>query len=140
MRVCIGFVTCAIVANLCLLFGGCSKESKESDSQTSSQATSDKIYNSVDEMPRQINDVFVQYPKDALEAKIEGTVHVKMLLSAEGIVEDAQVSVSSEHLSLDKAALETAKKLKFTPGVVDGKPVRMWLYRPFNFRLDQVNK
>ena len=91
-------------------------------------------------MPKQINDVFVQYPKDALEEKIEGVVQVKMLLGVDGTVEDAIVSVSSGHPNLDEAAIEAAKQIKYTPGLVEGKPVCMWLYRPFNFKLDRVNK
>ena len=109
-------VLVALVVCCCgLCLSGCSKDKGDSD----------KIYNSVDQMPRQINNVEVRYPKDALENKIEGVVHVKMLLNADGRVKDAQVSVSSGTMSLDLAAVEAAKKCAFTPGLIDGMPVRI---------------
>lgn len=139
-RVLISLFTLVVVVTLGLFIGRCSKGNEEKASHKASQEESDRIYNFVDQMPRQINDVTVQYPKDALEAGIEGVVHVKMLLGIDGTVEDADVSVSSGTLSLDRAALEGAKQCKFTPGLINEKPVRMWLYKPFTFKLDKVNK
>ena len=139
-RVLIHLFVLVFVVNSGLFVGGCSEESSETSSHTNSKSACDKIYKSVDQMPKQINDVFVNYPKDALEAKIEGVVQVKMLLGIDGTVEDAEVSVSSGHPNLDKAAIDAAKQIKYSPGMVDGEPVCMWLYRPFHFKPDKVNK
>ncbi len=128
-----------LVISCCgLWFSGCSKEKGKTPDQSSAKESKDKIYNSVDQMPRQINNIQVQYPKDALEKKFEGVVHVKMLLGADGRVQDAEVSVSSGMLSMDLAAVEAAKQCIFSPGLIDGQPVRMYLYKPFNFKLSQV--
>ena len=138
VRICL--FTLLSVVHVGLFVGGCSQESDETASQAASQTACGKIYKSVDQMPRQMNDVFVQYPEDAMEAEIEGVVQVKMLLGVDGTVLEAEASVSSGHPNLDQAAIEAAKQIKFRPGLVDGEPVCMWLYRPFDFKLDKVNK
>jgi len=132
--------TLIVITAVTVLLCGCSDEGNETSSRAPQQEGTERIYHSVDEMPRQMNQVTVQYPQDALDAGIEGTVHVKMLLSREGIVESAEVSVSSGSPSLDEAALEAAKQCRFRPGLVNGKPVRMWLYKAFPFKLSMVNR
>lgn len=139
-RVLVSLLMSIVVVTLGLFVARCSKKGEEKVSHTSPEEGAERIYNIVDQMPRQINNVTVQYPKDALDAGIEGIVHIEMILDKNGNVENAQVSVSSGTLSLDRAALEAAKRCKFTPGMVEGRPVRMRLYKPFTFKLDRVNR
>ncbi|UCE17917.1 MAG: energy transducer TonB [Gemmatimonadota bacterium] len=129
-----------VLATAGLYFGRRSKTDDVSESHTPPAGDSDSLYHIVDEMPRQINPLEVQYPKEALDAGIGGTVHIKMILSKEGLVEEAEVSVSCGVTSLDQAALNAARQLKFTPAILDGKPVRMRLYKPFVFDPDNVEK
>jgi TonB family protein len=139
-RILLSMLVLVVLATAGLFIGTWTKKNGVPESHTSSENDSDSLYHIVDEMPRQTNNLEVQYPKEALDAGIGGTVHVKMILSKEGLVEEAEVSVSSGVLSLDQAALKAARQLKFTPAILDGKPVRMRLYKPFFFDPDNVEK
>lgn len=139
-RILISLLVLIVLATLGFYIGRRFQKSEEHVSQSSPQDDAEALHHIVDEMPRQINSLEVQYPKDALEAGMGGTVHVKMILSKEGLVEEAEVSVSSGVPSLDQAALETAKQLRFTPAILDGEPVRMRLFKPFFFDPDNVEK
>ena len=67
------------------------------------------------------------YPREANQAEIEGTVWIKALVSNKGTVLDAVIYKSSGTESLDKAALEAAYGNKFKPAVQKGQPVAMWV-------------
>ena len=139
-RVLISVFVLVVLATLGLFIGKGLKKNTILDSHTSSEKNSDRIYHIVDRMPQQTNTVVIQYPKDALEAGIGGTVHVKMIINKEGIVDEAEVSVSSGVPSIDQAALDAAKQLKYTPALVNGEAVRMRLFKPFVFDPDNVEK
>ena len=139
-RILISVLVLVVLATLGLFVGQWLKQDEGPPSDTSSEDPDDRVYNMVDQMPRQINNVEYQYPKDALNAGLGGTVHIKMIISKEGLVESAEVSVGSGVPSLDQAALTTAKLCKFTPPLVNGKPVRMRLFKPFVFDVNNVPK
>ncbi|MBI3945583.1 MAG: energy transducer TonB [Armatimonadetes bacterium] len=63
------------------------------------------------------------YPKLAEDAGAEGTVVVRVSLSASGEVESVSVTTSSGNASLDAAAVRAAHSWKFRPALRDGKPV-----------------
>ena len=54
--------------------------------------------------------------------KIQGTVVVSMVVTAEGTVRDAKVATSLDK-ELDKKALEAVSKWRFEPATKDGRPV-----------------
>ena len=139
-RVLVSLLVLVVLATVGLFVGKSLKKNDVRNSQTSSQNDSDRIYHIVDKMPQQINSVTVQYPKDALEEGIEGDVHVKMIIDEKGNVEEAEIYRSSGVPSLDQAALETAKLLKFSPALVSDVPVRMRLFKLFQFDVDNVEK
>ncbi|MCB1184347.1 energy transducer TonB [bacterium] len=74
------------------------------------------------------------YPEVARLAQVEGTVVVKVLVNAEGRVEEVAI-VSGAHPLLNKAALDAARRCAFEPGRQRGVPVRAWVAVPYNFRL-----
>jgi len=55
------------------------------------------------------------YPKSALRRKIEGAVKVSMQINAKGRVVSASVVKSSGNRDLDKAAVKTVKRWRFSP-------------------------
>jgi len=78
-----------------------------------------------------------EYPKEALEAGVGGTIYVKALVSAEGNVLKAEIGQGIEgHPEFDKPTLLAAYQCKFKPGTRDGKPDKMWVKMPFEFRVD----
>ena len=125
-------------------FIGSSKKSTDTDVPTDTHAAAEvdsvRIYNIVDEMPRQLNNITIPYPKDALDAGMGGIVHIKMIIDSGGNVEDAELHIGSGVPSLDQAALDAARRLKFTPAIVDGMPVRMRLFKPFTFDVNNVER
>jgi protein TonB len=63
-----------------------------------------------------------EYSERASRKKIQGTVLLSMIVTAEGTVRDPQVTRSLDK-DLDKNAVECVKKWKFEPATKDGKPV-----------------
>jgi len=66
------------------------------------------------------------YPKDALAARIEGTVTLAMLVKADGKVREALVRKSSGNASLDETARAALAKCNFQPGTVNGAAKEQW--------------
>lgn len=75
----------------------------------------------------------MQYPDIAREAGIEGRVTVKVLVNESGTVSKVG-SVSGPDAFHDEVR-EKAMDLQFTPGLQNGKPVKVWVTVPFNFKL-----
>lgn len=73
------------------------------------------------------------YPSIAREAGIEGRVSVKVLVGTDGSVIKIG-SVSGPEVFHDEVR-EKAQNLQFTPGLQNGKPVKVWVTVPFNFKL-----
>jgi protein TonB len=77
-----------------------------------------------------------EYPRLAKQAGITGTVWINVLLDEEGNVIDVIIAKSSGTKSLDEAALKAAYKNKFKPGIQNGRPVKVWVTYPVEFKLD----
>lgn len=75
----------------------------------------------------------MQYPEVAREAGIEGRVTVKVLVGESGNVIKVG-SVSGPDAFHDEVR-DKASDLQFTPGLQNGKPVKVWVTVPFNFKL-----
>ncbi len=75
----------------------------------------------------------MEYPQIARDAGIEGRITVKVLVSPDGSV----IKVGSV-VGPDVFADEVSRKsmdLQFTPGLQNGKPVKVWVTVPFVFKL-----
>jgi protein TonB len=75
----------------------------------------------------------MQYPEIAREAGMEGRVTVKVLVGPDGNVLKVG-SVSGPDVFHDEVRSK-ATDLQFTPGLQNGKPVKVWVTVPFNFKL-----
>ena len=75
----------------------------------------------------------MKYPEIAKESGIEGRVTVKVLVGESGNVIKVG-SVSGNDVFADEVK-EKAADLQFTPGLQNGKPVKVWVSVPFNFKL-----
>ena len=62
------------------------------------------------------------YPHTTRERGVEGKVGIRVLVSAQGIVERAEIVQSSGLESFDAAALESALAAQFAPGLQAGIP------------------
>lgn len=64
-----------------------------------------------------------RYPIESRRAREEGTVRLKVLISADGSVEDISVARSSGFDRLDRAALDAVRRWRFRAGTQAGKAV-----------------
>lgn len=76
----------------------------------------------------------MKYPEIAREAGMEGRVTVKVLVGPDGNVLKVG-SVSGPDVFHDEVR-DKAMNLQFTPGLQNGKPVKVWVTVPFNFKLN----
>ena len=89
----------------------------------------------VEQEPKAIKEVKPDYPRMAWEAQVEGKVTVHVLIGKDGQVLDAVLAEKVQVPMLNQAALEAARKWRFSPGIANGHPVVCWTAIPFNFRL-----
>lgn len=76
----------------------------------------------------------MKYPDLARETNIEGKVTVKVLVGADGNVLKIG-SLTGPEVFHDEIK-NKVKGLLFTPGIQKNKPVKVWVYVPFNFKLN----
>ena len=82
--------------------------------------------------PKLLEGAEPRYPPEAWDQDVEGDVVLLMLLNEEGRVETAEVA-STPGFGLEIAALVAAKKLRFSPAMVDGRPVKVRIRYTFHF-------
>jgi TonB family protein len=73
------------------------------------------------------------YPSLAKAARVQGTVAVKVIVDEEGRVMAAQVD--SGHPLLHASALKAAREARFSPTLLDGKPVKVYGLITYDFVL-----
>ncbi len=102
-------------------------------------ADSSKVYDVVDQMPEiqgGIKEVYknIRYPQGAIASRVEGRVFVKFIVDEKGNVKSPQV-VKDIGGGCGQAAIEGIKKVKFTPGTLQGQPVKVYYTLPVTFQL-----
>ena len=122
---------------------------EEQASQDAEPQSDNKVYNSVEQMPRfpggeaglmrylQEN---IKYPPEAAKNDIEGRVIVQFIIDKTGQVGEVKVvrPISEE---LDAEAVRVVKTLpKFEPGRQDGEAVSVWYTLPISFKLQSKPK
>jgi periplasmic protein TonB len=75
------------------------------------------------------------YPRIALSNGDEGTVILRVLVTAEGTAGAVEIKSSSGYPLLDESARKTVQTWRFKPATVDGKPVTEWYQVPIPFKL-----
>jgi TonB family protein len=87
-------------------------------------------------LPRAIKQVRAQYTQEAMDAHIEGTVVLTIVVQDDGKVGDVKVSKSLDPTyGLDKQAVEAAKQWLFRPGTKDDKAIAVRVDLQMNFTL-----
>ena len=86
--------------------------------------------------PRLLHYTTPPYPPGVRDREIEGSVYVKILVSAEGTVEDVALYKSSGNNILDAAAMEEVYQWQFAPAKnAQGAPVAAQVTLAVNFVL-----
>ena len=86
-------------------------------------------------LPRVVHRESPEYPPQAKERGWEGQVIVQITVDTLGRVREARVVRSSGHAVLDSAAVAAARRWRFEPARLKGKPVESTLMLPFRFSL-----
>lgn len=76
----------------------------------------------------------IEYPKQALQAGIEGLVVVQFVVDEKGSVTHPRI-VRGIGAGCDEEVLRIIRKMKFTPGVQNGRLVKVQMSQPVHFRL-----
>lgn len=78
----------------------------------------------------------LKYPRLAQAANIEGTVIVRVLVSAGGNVERVEVlRAKPENMGFEKSATEALMKVKWKPAKQRDRKIRVWVSVPVQFKL-----
>lgn len=98
--------------------------------------TSDPVYEIGNGViaPRPVSVPDPEYTDKARKKKINGTVVVAMIVTAEGKVRDVKVTKSLDK-ELDKQALVAVSRWRFEPATKAGEPVSVHLSAEVSFRL-----
>lgn len=80
------------------------------------------------------------YPLAARRRGIEGTVVVRAQIQEDGHCLQANLSKSSGHEMLDKAAVAAVKQWRFVPAKQGTQTITAWVEVPITFRLTQQDK
>lgn len=88
----------------------------------------DTVYPALKSMPAP------EYPTEARDAKVEGSVLVRALVGVDGHVAEAFLERGDEVFAA--SALEAVAEAVFEPAMKDGNPIQMWVSIPFRFELD----
>lgn len=76
-----------------------------------------------------------KYPSEARKKKITGKVYVNFIVEKDGKITDAKV-LRGAHPLLDEESLRVISSMpSWSPGLQDGKPVRVSFNIPLNFTL-----
>jgi protein TonB len=96
----------------------------------------------IDKYPVLLVNSFPEYPERAMLEGLSGTVWIKSLIDVDGAPIYSKVAKYSGHplaVGFERSALIAAMKNKFKPAIHDGKPVRVWVAFPIDFRLEHMN-
>jgi len=87
-------------------------------------------------LPEVVKEVKPKYTREAMQAKIQGTVWLECVVNENGDVSDVQITRSLDtEYGLDQAAIDAARQWKFKPGRKDGKPVAVRITLELTFTL-----
>ncbi len=86
--------------------------------------------------PRVIHTVQPEYTKEALDAKLQGTVLLTAIVGVDGLPSEIKV-IRGLGKGLDEKAIVCAERWRFSPGTNHGEAIPMKVQVEINFRLDQ---
>jgi len=81
----------------------------------------------------------VDYPQQAIDANIDGTVYVRFIVDKSGQVKNPSILRSVSPL-LDSAAIDVCRLIPdFAPGMQAGEPISVWYSLPIKFQSHRDN-
>jgi TonB family protein len=84
--------------------------------------------------PELVSQVQPQYPNEAFQARLEGTVYTKMWIDETGHVIEVIVTKSDNEV-FNQVSMDTGLQWVFKPALANGKPIAVWVTVPFRFKI-----
>ena len=78
------------------------------------------------------------YPHDAAQRHEQGTVILRVLVSADGLPQTIEIEKSSGARSLDNTARAAVARWTFQPGTLNGVRAALWAHVPIAFTLQNL--
>jgi TonB family protein len=79
----------------------------------------------------------IEYPQEAIDNSVEGTVNVQFLVDEQGNVSEVKTIGNKIGSGLEEEAIRVVSSMpKWTPGQVKGKDVKTWRTLPITYRLE----
>ncbi len=79
----------------------------------------------------------IEYPQEAIDNSIEGTVKVRFGIDENGNVSNVTTLGNKIGYGLEDEAVRVIKDMsKWTPGMVKGKNVKTWMVLPITYKID----
>lgn len=86
------------------------------------------------EQPRPLTaEIPIEYPLHMWDQDMEGETLLRVRVGDTGGVDSVEVVLSSGYLSFDSAAVDGARRLRFSPARQDGKRIEVWAQVPVRF-------
>lgn len=76
-----------------------------------------------------------KYPRAAYRRNYQGTVKLDVRVTVNGSAAEVRIAQSSGYAILDRCALNTVRKWRFSPARRGGRPFEMWVEVPVRFEL-----
>jgi|GEM_PF-557001 len=97
------------------------------------------VYSMVEQMPQIVGGIselyeHIEYPKEALDRRIEGRVFVQFIVDRNGNVTDPEI-LKDIGFGCGEAAVKALTKISFTPGIQNGVEVPVSYTLPVTFKL-----
>ncbi len=97
----------------------------------------------VEEQPRPTNIADLRrqlernYPPLLRDARVTGTVQVRMRVMEDGTVDASSIQVtSSSHEQFNDPTIRSVQRLRFRPAKVNGRPVKVWVELPIQWTVN----
>jgi protein TonB len=81
-------------------------------------------------------EVPVEYPIQLWDADVEGEVLLRVRVTETGTVDSVQVLEASGYPAFDSAAVQGARRLRYSPARRDGRRIAVWARVPVQFIKD----
>jgi protein TonB len=76
-----------------------------------------------------------KYPRQAAKSRIEGWVKVEFTITEKGTVTDAVIVDSQPRRTFDRSVIQSIRKWRFRPKLINGRPVRRKATQTIKFKL-----
>jgi TonB family protein len=133
LRISLAAVVCALALTATWAVWSFPLQQEPNEDQESLTAGVFRIGNGVSS-PRLVYKLEPQYSDEAREAKLQGSVVLAIVVTADGFVQDVQVRRGLGR-GLDENAMEAIRHWQFSPALKDGQPVPVAATVEVNYRL-----